>query len=66
MKSADLERIEQKLDAIIRYFNIGHDPQRTKNDLAKLAADKVLEFQKRQERRKHGRQGADTRQKISD
>ncbi len=43
-------RIEEKLDAIIKHFNINKKPRRSKQDLDQWAKRKVLDLNSRQKK----------------
>lgn len=50
------DRIEQKLDMIIDYFNIGKETRRTSGEIRKLAEEKFIQFEERRRKREasHG------------
>lgn len=50
------DRIEQKLDMIIDYFNIGKETRRTSGEIREYANNIVLKFEERRRKREasHG------------
>lgn len=47
-----LERIEEKLDKIIRFFNINQEPRRSNQELDQLADKMILDLNKRRKLRR--------------
>jgi len=43
METSQLDRIERKLDRIIRFFHIDQEPQRTRQELERMADQAVQE-----------------------
>lgn len=59
----DLQRLEQKLDAIIDHFHIGKEkPKMTDNEITKYAENIILKFEDRRKRKEagHGSEGGQT------
>ena len=50
LNQTNIERIETKLDMIIRHFCIGQTPGRSKKELEDMATAKVLSLQKRRKK----------------
>jgi hypothetical protein len=47
LNSADIDRLEEKLDMIIEFFNIGKQPKQSKKQIDDWAKSIVLDLQKR-------------------
>ena len=48
----DIDRIEEKLDKIIRFFQIEQAPRRSKVEIRQEVGSKILQLNERKERRK--------------
>ncbi|MCP4748302.1 MAG: hypothetical protein GY874_19520 [Desulfobacteraceae bacterium] len=53
MKISDMERVEEKIDAIMKHLGIGVKPERSVREIERIVDNKLLMIQKRLERRKN-------------